>query len=199
MKPGARSTRRTSNPASASRGSPDALDHKAVIRGSAGIYYGPLVYADYGQGTVQGFTVQGNLFTADPLDGVPLDSGLQALSTSPDLDPNQLDGTQTSADYVAKSNGRPGMVENWALETQYQIKPHLFATLGYLGNHATHLHAMLDFFNDMPDKDMALGDWLNWWACRSRARRLERPADGTLLQLHLPGRPSHLHLGVGRL
>ena len=30
--------------------------------------------------------------------------------------------------------------------------------------HATHLHAMLDFFNDMPDKDMALGDWLNYWA-----------------------------------
>ncbi len=26
------------------------------------------------------------------------------------------------------------------------------------------LHAMLDFLNDMPDKDMALGDWLNRWA-----------------------------------
>ena len=48
--------------------------YKDVIRGSGGIYYGPLVYADYGQGTVQGFTVQGNLFTADPLDGLPLDS-----------------------------------------------------------------------------------------------------------------------------
>jgi len=143
---------------------PGLLANRLVIRGSGGIYYGPLVYADYGQGTVQGFTVQGNLFTADPLDGVPLDKGLAPLSTSPDLNPNQLDGTNTSADYVAKSNGRPGMVENWALETQYQIKPHLFATLGYLGMHATHLHAMLDFLNDMPDKDMALGDWLNWWA-----------------------------------
>lgn len=143
---------------------PNMFANKAVIRGSGGIYYGPLVYADYGQGTVQGFTVQGNLFTADPLDGVPLDNGLAALSTTPDLNPNQLDGTSISADYVAKSNGRPGMVENWALETQYQITPHLFATLGYLGNHATHLHAMLDFMNDMPDKYMALGDWLNWWA-----------------------------------
>ncbi len=37
--------------------------------------HGPLVYADYGQGTVQGFTVQGNLYTIDPLDGVPLDGG----------------------------------------------------------------------------------------------------------------------------
>ncbi len=66
---------------------PGLFSGKAVIRGSSGIYYGPLVYADYGQGTVQGFTVQGNLFTADPLDGVPLDNGLAPLSTSPDLEP----------------------------------------------------------------------------------------------------------------
>ena len=143
---------------------PEGLDNKVVIRANAGIYYGPLVYADYGQGTVQGFTVQGNLFTNDPLDGPPLDGGLAALPTTPDLNPNQLDGTSTSADYIAKSNGRPAMVETWTLETQYQIKPHLFASLGYLGMHSTHLHAMLDFYNDMPDKDMALGDWLNWWA-----------------------------------
>ncbi|MDR3736997.1 MAG: carboxypeptidase-like regulatory domain-containing protein [Acidobacteriaceae bacterium] len=143
---------------------PSMFSDKAVIRGSAGIYYGPLVYADYGQGSVQGFTVSGNLYTTDPLDGVPLDAGLAALPTTPDLNANQLDGTSTSADYIAKSNGRPGMVENWALETQYQITPHLFATVGYIGNHATHLHGMLDFKNDMPDKYMELGDWLNWWA-----------------------------------
>ncbi len=143
---------------------PPMLNNKAVLRGSGGIYYGPLVYADYGQGTAQGFTVQGNLFTLDPLDGVPLDNGLQALPTTPDLDPNQLDGTSTSADYIAPTNGRPGMVENWALEAQYEISPHTTAILGYMGNHATHLHAMLDFYNDMPDKYMALGDWLNWWA-----------------------------------
>lgn len=143
---------------------PDLLDHKAVLRGSAGINYGPLVYADYGQGTVQGFTVQGSLYTTDPLDGVPLDNGLAPLATTPDLNPNQLDGTTIGADYVAKSNGRPGMVEDWALETQYQVNPHLMVSLGYLGMHATHLHAMLTFMNDMPDKDMALGDWLNWWA-----------------------------------
>src|SRR6185437_5848447 len=90
--------------------------------------------------------------------------GLAKLSTSPDLDPDQLAGSQTSVDYVAKSNGRPAMVESWTLENQYQITPNLFATVGYLGMHSTRLHAMLDFFNDMPDKDMALGDWLNWWA-----------------------------------
>jgi hypothetical protein len=140
---------------------PALLKNKAVVRASTGIYYGPLVYADYGQGTVQGFTVSGNLYTTDPLNGVALDNGLAAMSTTPDLSPNQLDGTSTSADYVAKSNGRPGMVENWTLETEYELRPHLYATLGYLGMHATHLHAMLTFMNDMPDKYMALGDYLN--------------------------------------
>jgi len=143
---------------------PGILERKLVVRGSSGIYYGPLVYADYGQGMVQGFTNQGSLWTSDPLDGVPLDNGLQALSTSPNLNPNQLDGTTIGADYVSKANGRPGMTMNWALETQYQITPHLFATLGYMGMHATHLHAMLNFMNDVPDKYMALGDYLNWWA-----------------------------------
>ena len=54
--------------------------NRLVVCGSGGIYYGPLVYADYGQGTVQGFTVQGNLFMAHLLDGVPLDKGLAPLS-----------------------------------------------------------------------------------------------------------------------
>ncbi len=154
---------------------PDFLKHKDVLRGSAGIYYGPLVEADYGQGTVQGFTLQGNNFTSDPLDGDPLDAhsqlpgqtlpvGLPILGSSFNLNPNQLDGTNISADYVAKSNGRPGMVETWTLELQHEINPHLFVTAGYLGMHSTHLHAMLNFMNDMPDKDMVLGDWLNWWA-----------------------------------
>ena len=143
---------------------PELLKGKAVVRGSGGLYYGPLVYADWGQGTVQGFTVTGNLFTADPLGGVSLDNGLAALATTPTLGANQLDGSTTSVDYIAKSNGRPGMVENWALEAQYEIRPQLFATLGYIGMHATRLHAMLTYMNDMPDKYMQLGDYLNWWA-----------------------------------
>ena len=143
---------------------PDFLSHKDVIRGSAGIYYGPLVYADWGQGTVQGFTVTGSQYTADPLNGKNLSVGLAALSTTPNLNPNQLDGTSTSADYVAKGNGRPGMVETWALELQHQITPNLIASVGYLGQHATHLHAMLTYMNDMPDKYMSLGNYLEWWA-----------------------------------
>jgi len=174
---------------------PGFLSHKDVIRGSGGIYYGPLVEADFGQGTVQGFTLQGNNYTADPLSGCPLDdatvannsnpgfggipyctatqgtnvvtlpAGLPRLSSSFNLNANQLDGNSgLGADYVAKSNGHPGTIETWTLELQHQINSHLFVNVGYLGMHSTHLHAMLNFMNDMPDKDMYLGDWLNWWA-----------------------------------
>jgi hypothetical protein len=144
--------------------SPSYFRNKLVVRGSGGVYYGPLVYADYGQGTTQGFTATNNLYTTDALGGVPLDSGLGALPRSPDLNPSQLDGTGQGADYIAPSNGRPAMVSNWALETQYEIKPGWIATLGYVGNHATHMHAMLNFFNDMPDKYMYLGGCLFWWS-----------------------------------
>jgi hypothetical protein len=143
---------------------PDFLSHKAVIRGSGGIYYGPLVYADYGQGTTQGFQVQGNLWTPDPLDGPQLDAGMPVLPTTPDLDPDQLAGTNNTVDYVAPSNGRPAMVSTWTLETQYEINPNLHVSVGYLGMHSTRLHAMLNFMNDIPNSAMAQGDWLNWWA-----------------------------------
>jgi hypothetical protein len=143
---------------------PDMLSHKLVVRGNGGIYYGPLVYADFGQGTTQGFQVQGNLYTPDPLSGPQLDAGMPVLPTTPNLDPDQLAGTNLTVDYVAKSNGRPGMVETWTLETQYEITPNLIASVGYLGMHSTRLHAMLNFMNDIPNSAMAQGDWLNWWA-----------------------------------
>jgi len=137
-------------------------DGKVVLRGNAGIYYGPLVYADFGQGTVQGFTANQTLFTGDPLSGPQVDAGLPVLPTTPNLDPTQLNGQ--GVDYVAKSNGRPAMIETWTLENQIQINPNLFFALSYLGNHATHLHGLIDYPNDVPLSALTLGNGLNWWA-----------------------------------
>jgi len=134
---------------------PGFFQHRDVLRGSAGIYYGPLVYADFGQGTLQGFTVNQTLFTADPLDGPPVDSGLPVLSTAPDLDPTQLNGQ--SVDSVGKPFGRPAMVETWSLENQYQVSPNLFVSLGYLGMHSVRLHGLIDYPNDMPLSGLAFG------------------------------------------
>lgn len=137
---------------------PNFYDQRIVIRGSSGIYYGPLVYADYGQGTVQGFVANQTLFTADPLDGPIVDNGLPLEPTTPDLDPTQLNGQ--GVDYVAPGYGRPAKVLTWTLENQLQITPNLFFSLGYLGMHSTRLHGLIDYPNDMPLSGTALGNGL---------------------------------------
>jgi hypothetical protein len=134
------------------------FDKKLVVRGNYGIYYGPLVDADYGQGTTQGFTISPNVFTADPMNGPLLDNGLPPLPTAPDLDPTQLNGQ--GVDYVAKSYGRPAMVQTWTLENQLQLAPNLIFTLGYLGQHSVRLHGLIDYPNDMPESGLALGNTL---------------------------------------
>ncbi|MGA8110788.1 MAG: TonB-dependent receptor, partial [Acidobacteriaceae bacterium] len=135
---------------------------KDVVRGSGGIYYGPLVYADFGQGTLQGFTVNQTNFTADPLSGPQLDAGLPLLPNQPDLDPTQLN-TQ-GVDNIEPTFGRPAMVETWTLENQYSITPDLLASVGYLGMHSTRLHGLIDYPNDIPLKDLSMGTCLEWWA-----------------------------------
>lgn len=139
--------------------SPSSLHNKVVVRGSAGIYYGPLVYADFGQGTMQGFTQNQTLFTPDPLSGPQVDAGLPVLTNVPNLDPTQSNGQ--GVDYIASSFGRPAMVSSWNLETQYEINSNLFVSLGYIGNHATRLHGLLNYPNDIPLSGLALGTCLN--------------------------------------
>jgi hypothetical protein len=140
---------------------PAFLKHRAVLRANGGIYYGPLVYADFGQGTLQGFTQNQTLFTADPLSGPQVDAGLPVLTNTPNLDPSQSN-TQ-SVDYVGKSHGKPAMVETWTMELQTQLSPNVYVSVGYLGNHATRLHGLLDYPNDIPLKDLSLGFGLAWW------------------------------------
>ena len=142
--------------------SPSFWHDKTVLRGSAGIYYGPLVYADFGQGTLQGFTANQTLFTGDPLSGPQVDAGLPALPSTPDLDPTQSNGQ--GVDYIAPSFGRPAMVSSWNLEMQTQILPDLYFSLGYIGNHATRLHGLLNYPNDIPQSDLSMGTCLLWWA-----------------------------------
>ncbi|HEV2215142.1 MAG TPA: carboxypeptidase regulatory-like domain-containing protein [Terracidiphilus sp.] len=137
-------------------------DHRIVLRGNGGIYYGPLVYADFGQGTMQGFTQNQTLFSGDPLSGPQLDGGLPLLTDTPNLDPTQSNGQ--AVDYVGATNGRPAMVSTWTLESQVEITPNLYFSLGYLGNHATHLHGLIDYPNDIPLNDLSMGTCLWWWA-----------------------------------
>lgn len=138
---------------------PGWLHDSVVIRSSYTIMYGPLVYADYGQGLSAGFT---NTATDPNTDGfVPnsqLDNGPPSVSLTPVISPSLLVGGSAVADYIAKGDGKPAMVQNWVLETQTQLAPDMILTLGYLGERGTRLRSLVQWYNSINPAYFGLGD-----------------------------------------
>jgi Carboxypeptidase regulatory-like domain len=138
---------------------PGWLHDSFVIRSAYSIMYGPLIYADYGQGLSAGFTT---VTPGETTDGfVPsgaLDAGPPPLSLTPTIDPALLVGGASVADYVAKTDGKPAMVQNWTLETQAQLAPDLILTIGYLGERGTRLRSLVYWANSINPSNFGLGD-----------------------------------------
>ena len=141
--------------------SPDFLHQKSVIRGGAGIIYGPLVYGDFGGGTVTGYTANPNAPSHNGFDpSFEIDSGMPAFTPPPDEDPGYFNGSYLPGSYITPKAGRPATVYNWNLEVQHQLADDLLLTVGYVGNHATDLESNLLNPNNMSQKNFALGDAL---------------------------------------
>jgi len=140
---------------------PGWLHDGFVLRGSYTIMYGPLIYADFGQGLTAGFT---NTSTAPNTDGFVqnslLDNGPPSVSLTPTIDPSLLVGGSDVADYVRKGDGKPAMVQNWVLETQTQLAPDMILTLGYLGERGTRLRSLVQWYNEINPAYFGLGDTL---------------------------------------
>src|SRR5258708_19719869 len=91
------------------------------------------------------------------------------------------------------------MVQNWSFEIQHQFATDLIFSIGYIGNHATRLHANLLQFNSVNPKYKPLRTQI-------RAETLGSPAAQATLAspvvtvprcfppLPAPTRPIHLHL-----
>ena len=141
--------------------SPDFLHQKTVIRGGSGIIYGPLVYDDFGGGTVTGYTANPNAPSHNGFDpSFEIDNGMPAFTPPPDEDPGYYNGSYLPGSYITPSAGRPATVYNWTLEVQHQIAEDLLATVGYIGNHSTNLESNLLNPNNMPSKYFSLGNAL---------------------------------------
>lgn len=140
-----------------------------VIRGGYGIYHAALFYTDFGDSLSSGATINPTFTSPDNFTPVlvggkgSLDSGFPAFAPPTNSqDPSLLNGGfQGNPDYAGPGNGRSGMVQNWSFEIQHQLARDLIFSLGYVGNHATHLNSNLQQLNEIDPKFLSLGTKLN--------------------------------------
>ncbi|HWZ99083.1 MAG TPA: TonB-dependent receptor [Candidatus Dormibacteraeota bacterium] len=136
-----------------------------VIRGGYGIYYAALFYTDFGDSMHDGTSTNPTFTSANNFSPVnvgglgSLDAGFPAFTPPSNAkDPSLLNGNFAGApSFAGPSNGRPGMVQNWSFEIQHQLAPDLIFTVGYIGNHATHLNSNLQQLNAIDPKYLPLG------------------------------------------
>ncbi len=140
--------------------SPSRFNGKTVLRGGFGIFYGPLIYADFGGFNRTGF--QGNPGFSS-LDGFSpafsLATGFPSFTPPPNLDPAQLNFT--GPQYIDPTYGRPGMINNWSLEVQHELLTDLILDVAYVGQHSTHLRTNFNSVNSLHPNFLSLGTLLN--------------------------------------
>ncbi|GGH08187.1 TonB-dependent receptor [Silvibacterium dinghuense] len=135
---------------------------QTVFRGGGAILYGPLQYADDGNGMYAGYKIQPNFTSSDGFSPAFLaDSGFPAYAQPPDLDPGIFNGQSVTDNYIEKQFGKPSAVYEWSLQVEQQLAPDLILTIGYLGNKAQNLRSTLQNINNISIGEFSLGDELS--------------------------------------
>jgi hypothetical protein len=140
--------------------SPTQLGHNTVVRGGFGIYYGGLLYADFGGFNRTGFVANPSFTSIDGFNpAFNISTGFPSFTRPPFLDPNQLNGA--GPQYTDPSYGKPPMVTNWSIEIQRQLATDLILDVAYVGTHGKNLRTNFDAVNSLPVSAISRGGLLN--------------------------------------
>jgi hypothetical protein len=142
--------------------SPSWLNGKTVLRGGAGILYGPLQYDDFGGSMNTGYKASPSFNSANGFDpSFIIDSGYPGFTPPPNLDPGQFNGQPVSGSYIEKHAGRPAAIYDYNLQVQQELAKDLIFTIGFVGSEGQNLQANNQNINNIPYNDLALGKGLN--------------------------------------
>jgi hypothetical protein len=138
--------------------SPPWLNGKTVLRGGAGILYGPLQYDDFGGSMNAGYKSSPSFNSKNGFDpSFVIDAGYPSFPQPPNLDPGQFNGQPLSGSYIEKIAGRPAKVYEYNLQIQQEVAKDLIFSIGFVGSEAQNLQANNQNINNIPYQDIALG------------------------------------------
>jgi hypothetical protein len=132
-----------------------SLNDQTVVRGGYGIYYAPVVYNDFGNTGVLGYSpgalnINGGLDAGITLENYPN----VPLANDADQAVGQLD--RTDIDFFDK-NFKPGRTVQYSLDIQRQL-PYKFAIqVGFTGSKGTRLRSNFNPINKVPIGALKLG------------------------------------------
>lgn len=138
---------------------PAYLHEKTVVRGGAGILYGPLQYDDFGGSMNAGYKASPVFPSKNGFDpSFQIDSGYPAFAPPPNLDPGIYNGGFLPGSYIEKRAGRPAAIYDWDMNVQQQVAKGLILSIGYVGSEGQNLPANNQNINNVPfQKEFSTG------------------------------------------